>query len=90
MVGNTRSAPSDDRLRRVELITDRRPLKTILASLKVRLRSALRLSGFGTAIHSYGTRDARVNPSMLGAVARMSTRSANRNISDRRLITGNF
>ena len=45
MVGNTRSAPSDDRLRRVELITDRRPLKTILASLKVRLRSALRLSG---------------------------------------------
>ena len=53
MVGNTRSAPPDDRLRKVELITDRRPLKTILASLRVRLRSALRLSEFGTAIHFY-------------------------------------
>ena len=47
MAGNTRSAPVGDRLRKAQVNTDCRPLKTMVALFRVRLRGALRLSEIG-------------------------------------------
>jgi hypothetical protein len=45
--GNIRSAPLADRLRMVQVITDCRSLKAMLADFRVRFRGALRFSEYG-------------------------------------------
>jgi hypothetical protein len=47
MCGNIRSAPLADRLRMVQVITDCRSLKAMLAALRVRFRGAFRFSEYG-------------------------------------------
>ena len=46
----SRSAPVDDRLRKVQVMTDCLRLNTMVAVLRKRLRGALRLSGVGCVI----------------------------------------
>lgn len=50
MDGNIRSAPLADRLRMMQVITDCRSLKAMLAPFRVRFRGALRLSEYGCVI----------------------------------------
>jgi hypothetical protein len=50
MDGNIRSAPLADRLRIMQVITDCRSLKVMMAPFRVRFRGALRLSEYGYVI----------------------------------------
>lgn len=68
MDGNIRSAPLADRLRIVQVITDCRSLKAMLAPFRVRFRRAPRFSKCGCvitdsvrAVHFYRVKDRRTS-----------------------------
>lgn len=52
-LGNSRSAPVDDRLRKLQVITACRPLRTMLALLRARCRGTSRVSELTSLISNY-------------------------------------